>query len=241
MSKTKTKRRRRPKAKRASKKEAPPDETTAPPAPSVPPTTQELLEYLDGIEQAGLVKTVAGLVNSANAGTITPEDLGRLDGLRARLEAMQAAQEPPEAAPADTVPTANELAAALGVTTRTIRNWRRLGMPTHADGYSVGDVRAWRDNLDAPGGHAPNLKAQLLQANTEYRAAKARLAEMELAVQRGELVPRSEIEALTVAKIHAAKRILLVIPRKLAHVLDPETTQLLQREIEDALNRLAGK
>ncbi len=105
---------------------------------------------------------------------------------RARVQA-RAAGSTEELATARTVV---ELAAALGVTRRTLSNWRKMkGAPQPAANGSH-DVAAWRDfvqtnklkgSVDASESNTEALKARKLLAEVEER-------ELKVAVRKGEYV-----------------------------------------------------
>ena len=88
-----------------------------------------------------------------------------------------------------------ELAAALGVTRRTINNWRKIpGAPEPASNGSH-NVSAWRDFVranslkggeDSVGARTDALKARKLLAEVEER-------ELRVAVKKGEYLPTEEV------------------------------------------------
>lgn len=110
---------------------------------------------------------------------------------RARVQA-QAAGSTETLAVANTVV---ELAAALGVTRRTINNWRKIpGAPEPASNGSH-NVSAWRDFVranslkggeDSVGARTDALKARKLLAEVEER-------ELRVAVKKGEYLPTEEV------------------------------------------------
>ena len=110
---------------------------------------------------------------------------------RARVQA-------PAAGSTETLAVANtivELAAALGVTRRTINNWRKIpGAPEPASNGSH-NVSAWRDFVranslkggdDSVGARTDALKARKLLAEVEER-------ELRVAVKKGEYLPTDEV------------------------------------------------
>lgn len=110
---------------------------------------------------------------------------------RARVQA-QAAGSTETLAVANTIV---ELAAALGVTRRTINNWRKIpGAPESASNGSH-NVSAWRDFVranslkggeDSVGARTDALKARKLLAEVEER-------ELRVAVKKGEYLPTEEV------------------------------------------------
>ena len=85
----------------------------------------------------------------------------------------------------------------------------------------------------------------LKAAQIQERRAKASLAEIELAKQRGELVRADAVEQEWSRMVQTARDRLLLIPERLAPRLslakeEAECRSLLQREIEEALQALAA-
>lgn len=89
------------------------------------------------------------------------------------------------------------VAEVLGVNRNTVAKWGSRNCPRNTDGtYCLSAVFAWRlDDLSASG-EASELAAEQdadSPSLERYRAARADLAEHELAVRRGELIPRDEM------------------------------------------------
>lgn len=94
----------------------------------------------------------------------------------------------------------------FGVTSRTIRDWEKAGMPSHGTGrrrkYHVPECVAWRIEEERRRVHeelAPRLQERedtpkLDDSRARREAAVAALRELELAERRGELIPLDDHE-----------------------------------------------
>ncbi len=133
--------------------------------------------------------------------------------------------------------SASKAAAACGVGRGTLIDWINQGCPgKQAGGYDIEAIRAWRaENKGEVRGVADNGEttdaARLKKAQADEREAKAALAVLQLAIQRGELLPIIQIKERDLARIAAVKRGLLALPKAMATRL----VGLPQKEIEVAL------
>jgi len=168
--------------------------------------------------------------------------------LRAMLVSKAAQEEADRAAPtpAEVVTTLMAVAKAMGVTERTVRNWRKSGMPVCPDGkYDLRAIRTWRDERAGKGLTGAHYRRQRDRWEAKFREVKAKLADLELKQKTGELVSRERVERRRVAQIQATKQALLAVPAAVAPQLvglDPREIQALLRDrITDAIFRLAEK
>ena len=81
------------------------------------------------------------------------------------------------------------------------------------------------------------------EAKTLREIAEARLAELKLAEQRGELVRVAEVESSLAAKVAALREGFLQMPARLAPIMAAESDQarchdILQAELRQALSQL---
>lgn len=129
-----------------------------------------------------------------------------------------------------------DLAAHMGVTTVTIDNWRRDGMPVLVKGsrgvewqFDLAEVIKWRlDKARAEAaGDAPDDLAQI-----EKRTAQAKMltAELELAKKRGEVAPIRDFERAQ-AKVFAQIRAnVMNVPQRCVIQLLGETDEATFKE-----------
>jgi len=177
----------------------------------------------------------------------------RHERLRAKAEAGEHLTEPElrelerleGAVPEGCFATQKELAAAVGIHPKTVRNWADAGMPRRPDGlYSVRDVVAWRDaRKNATRRRAAPTAAE--KAETRRKIAAAELAELELAARRGELISRQEVEAGRVERLRLFRSALAAMVRSVSPLLEHRDTlsirNLLSIEIERILRAFAGQ
>lgn len=90
--------------------------------------------------------------------------------------------------------TQRETAAALGVTTRTIRGWHEYGIPRNEDlTYSIPAVVAWRIAVESERADSSINGNENSPAIERWRTARAILAELDVQERKRELIPVSEV------------------------------------------------
>lgn len=136
------------------------------------------------------------------------------------------------------------VAEHFAVTTRTVLNWEKQGMPRRADRtYDLVEIAKWREGLithpqpAAPGGADPRQPILTEQRGQRFQQerllkAKAELTEMEVRQRRGELVEVREVSKMFVARILAVKQGLLGLGR----LLPPLLVDRGEREMEAIIN-----
>lgn len=113
--------------------------------------------------------------------------------------------------------TTRELAEALEVTVRTVRRYRKQGMPCTEGGaagnlYDLEEARRWLEskNLTGSPGRPPTDEGLALKgAKARLEEARAEKAELELARRKGELLRREEVLALYVEYAQQVRTTLL--------------------------------
>lgn len=149
-----------------------------------------------------------------------------------------------------------EYAAHRGVTQQLIAKYIRNGkldgaFTKHGRSYLIDPVAADTIlNGDTSETTRRNEKKQLRLTDERARLAKERADAQEIKnqVARGELLPASELRAGLIKHIIAARNRLTSIPNKVGQqVIDylgrqetAEVVEIIEREIADALNDLAG-
>ncbi len=80
-------------------------------------------------------------------------------------------------------------------------------------------------------------------ARARNESAKADLNEMELAIKRGEYVPRAEVQAATATALSALSQTLRSVPDNLERTLgiSPDIAQEVGRQIDAALDDMATR
>jgi len=202
------------------------------------------LDVLDAIS----VRAIKSLAEKARRGeTFTTDDVRTVRSLRAMLVSKAAQEDADRAAPGqgEVLTTLMAVAKAMGVTERTVRNWRKSGMPVRSDGrFDLGAIRTWRAR-GGKGLSGAHYRRERDKWEAKYREIKARLATLELKQRTGQLLPRERVEGKRVRQIQATKQALLAVPAAVAPQLvglDPREIQALLRDrITDAISRLAEK
>lgn len=155
--------------------------------------------------------------------------------------------------------TAAEVAAALGVTARTVGRWREAGCPARGRGraarFNVAEVRAWQSKAGRPGvrggpsdEHGPaaaptaatpgvGARQDLLEARARKAAAEATRAELELVQVQGELVPLDEVRAFWCGQVEVVKSSFRTLPGRLAPRLVEQPYEVIHAELERELDR----
>lgn len=153
------------------------------------------------------------------------------------------------------VPTMPRVAVELGVSERTVKLWIDKGAPGKtASGYDVEAIRAWRAEQGTPKGGRPRkygkpangkpVDPDDMDPDRRLKLAKARMAERELAILEGKLLPSDEVEQLQIRQILTVKQRLYqltrTIPPKL-HGVEPRTMeQILREEVDAICDEFAG-
>ena len=123
------------------------------------------------------------------------------------------------------VQSQEQVAKVFEVTSRTVANWVKDGMPITKDGfYDLVEIQSWRFHRH----NSRGSKDKDIDWDAKYREYKARLEESKFKAMIGELVPMREVEAGLIEISIAIKRALLSLPRTVA----PRLTGLEPREIE---------
>lgn len=147
----------------------------------------------------------------------------------------------------------SELAEIIGVSIPTVESMIRQGMPVKERGVGgagggfkidVSDVMKWQV-LQATRDVSDRLDAvNIDEARLRKVAAEAALAELDLALKRGDAVSLAGVAKRWEGMVTAFKYRCLAIPAKLAPILASETDLvlvrgMLEREIHEALEELA--
>ncbi|MBB4287678.1 terminase small subunit [Roseospira goensis] len=144
-----------------------------------------------------------------------------------------------------------ELAAIMGVTAMTVRAWERKGMPVARKGsrgrpgqYNTADVMRWRAEQAAQAATGDTNAMDMEEAKRRKTAAEAALAEMDLALRRGELVDVETVGRLVAEEYATVRANIMAMPGELApdleHLAVLEIEELLTSKITDILDALSA-
>ena len=145
--------------------------------------------------------------------------------------------------------TQKDVAAVFGVNLRSVRNWTQDGMPGTTGNYDLREIIKWwaqsADRVRHMRGKGIPIAGDGVDWDDRYREMRARLAELDLKLKTGELLPREDVEAGQVKKIQAVKSAFLFLPQKLAPRLFgqeiPDIEREVREEIEDIIRGFAGE
>jgi len=142
--------------------------------------------------------------------------------------------------------TAQELAAELGVSRRTIFHLRR-----NADGPKSTDVAEWREFLEARSSlddsgkmdsalpeELQRTKHRLLRAQAGKEEATRKLRELQLEQESSQLVPAAEAREAIRKVLGPVRAALDGLPKLTAHHANPSDPLLAENAIEDSLQNV---
>ncbi len=124
----------------------------------------------------------------------------------------------------DSLPALQSLGRALGVSERTVSRLRAAGMPSELDAAKSWYRRRLRTKEDS-------VERAKVSASLQYRRAKRRLAELELGVQTGNLIPLATLRRELIERELVLKDRLLLIP----HTVPPQLVGKGRTECEKIL------
>lgn len=143
-----------------------------------------------------------------------------------------------------TAASIEQLAVALGVSTRTINRDLTRGLPRPMRTESMEDwakrAREWKKTNRRPAGRPVEKPkpATEAEADVRYRLAKAELMEIQLAKAKGELHSQIECEAVTARRMLEVRTACAQLPDKLARRLyqapSPDAIKIV---VEEELRR----
>lgn len=165
---------------------------------------------------------------------------------------------------AELLPTDRALAEALGVTVRTVRNWKKRGVPKEAGGYDLEKVKDWRadetdralrarsQNQPKPPEEAPkrdpreeNVLVVKRVAEAKLANTKASIADLELRVKRGELFETAEHIRIFTELIYMLRRrldeLLRTVPEELHKATKAKQKKRWEEEFDLLLEDLSAR
>jgi len=132
-------------------------------------------------------------------------------------------------------------AAHFNITVRQLANWEKAGMPGRSGrDYDLVKIQLWRDHKQGRGGGSDGRQEFLSpQRGKDFEDARlkkgrADLVEMAVRRQRGELLPRADIEKGEISNILTMKAGLMMLPRSLPPLL---INCVAEREMEGVIRK----
>jgi phage terminase Nu1 subunit (DNA packaging protein) len=139
------------------------------------------------------------------------------------------------------MPTNDELAAALGVSARTIPRMRKRGMPAPADGEDLQEwakrASVWRTENRKPPGRPVDKTPEEQDAETRFRLARAIKIELEVEQIKGRLHSKDECEAAHARRCHEVTISLLGLGQAVARRCYQRTPDVIQEIIDEEVRR----
>lgn len=141
------------------------------------------------------------------------------------------------------------LARTYGVSTKTVQNWRGVGLPSIDRGngfdYDLNETDPWVAAYRTEGDgdeETGSLNKQIKEAKLRIELAEADRLEREEEQARGNILPRDEYELFATETIQNARDQLLRIPRLMkSHLCSKchKKLQELEKQIKTALEQLS--
>jgi hypothetical protein len=141
------------------------------------------------------------------------------------------------------VKTLEGAARALNVSRKSVMRYATaIGLEKTRAGWALEPLRRERDRRMVELAATPD-GARLLAARADERTAKARLAELELAIRRGDYVPRAEVRARNLEWIALVTRALegwaVTLPPRLLSLDERAMRAILREEARAVRTRIA--
>ena len=141
--------------------------------------------------------------------------------------------------------TTSKACEIMGVSKMTLSDWTKNGCPKEKIGwYDVGALIKWR--MSSTGASTDGDKAKV-DADVRYKTARAAIAEKELALKNGELLPTILVENRLIELFSNLKTSILAIPDHImAEIysqypeLAPQVRRLVDGYIREALKQIAN-
>ena len=136
--------------------------------------------------------------------------------------------------PSTTMST-KDISELYGVSRQSVGLWRtKQGCPANDDGtYDLHGVIRWRElriRDQVAGDQTDNLD--------RLRKAKAEREEIKLELERGELIPKADVERGLVQRVRILKSSLLHLPRRMAGLLQGQNARQIEAMLKEELIQL---
>ncbi len=133
-----------------------------------------------------------------------------------------------------------QVAKVFKVTSRTVANWVKEGMPVTKDGqYDLLEIQSWRFHRR----FSKDADGKEVDWDAKYREFKARIEEGKFLTMIGQLISMQEVEDGLIQISTEIKRALLSLPRSLAPRLgglEPrEIEKVIRERVEEVINLFA--
>lgn len=128
------------------------------------------------------------------------------------------------------VKTLAEVAEFFGVTQPAVTKWKNADdpMPVERGGYNLSKIAQWRTRQSSGG----SLSDELKMAEIRLKTIQAQQKELDMEIQRGELVPLADVERWAAVSLIETREMVMVLPEMLATSSPPEHRDFIRNETD---------
>ena len=130
------------------------------------------------------------------------------------------------------VSTITEVAEFFGVTQPAVTKWKNSPvdpMPRQRSGYDLSKIAQWLKRQNSSGGLSDDLKS----AEIRLKTVQAQQKELDLEIQRGELIPLADVERWAATALIETREIIMTLPDTIATSTPPEMREFVRSEVEE--------
>lgn len=141
--------------------------------------------------------------------------------------------------------TTSDMLSVFNISQQTMKDWANSGCPKHSRGlWNIREVIRWRGIAKAGDNYKDQSdEARKLQADADYKHAKARQEEVRLQEMLGELVPIEMIHDKLIMTFTEIRQTLLKLPNDLrvaVHTQYPEASEGVTEIAEETVRKCLG-
>lgn len=145
----------------------------------------------------------------------------------------------------------NRLCDLLGISDRTLTDWKRQGLTQHSRGWwDLKHVLKWRGevyNADSEVTKSVNLQQKKLEAEIAFKEAQSELNRIKVDIANGKYIEKEIVEAELTRFFLIFKKSVMILPRKMIGFItgyvDPIELRKIEKQltelINDALNQMS--
>lgn len=128
-----------------------------------------------------------------------------------------------------TVNSLADVGSFFGVPVSTCEYWRKQGLPGEPGSWDVGKITRWRlAKLD----NGADLSADLKRADIRLKTAQSEQRELEMAVQRGEFLVKTDVELWAATALIEAREQIMSLPEVLCTSMPPDQREFVRAEAD---------
>lgn len=138
----------------------------------------------------------------------------------------------------------NRLCDLLGISDRTLTDWKRQGLTQHSRGWwDLKHVLKWRGevyNADSEATKSVNLQQKKLEAEIAFKEAQSELNRIKVDIANGKYIEKEIVEAELTRFFLVFKKSVMTLPRKMISYItgyvDPMELRKIEKQITELLN-----